>query len=108
MHKFWAMCGLGEEGIEGSLDNGALRGGLDWLASWDVSEERRALKAPILALASEGDRIVRKPMTEAAWGDGNADLRWLATDSHILPVTHAEWCAEQITGFIDDFDGQGP
>lgn len=103
MRNFWAMCGL-DERLEGSLDTGALRGGLDWLGAWDVSEERRALDAPILALASEGDRIVRKPMTEAAWGGGDADLRWLATDSHMLPLSHAEWCAEQITGFVDDLD----
>lgn len=107
MRDFWAMCGMPGEGFEGSLDTGALRGGLDWLASWDVSEERRSLDAPVLALASEGDRVVRKPMTEAAWGGGDTDLRWLKTDSHMLPLTHAEWCADQITGFIDGLDHRG-
>lgn len=108
MRRFWTMCGIGEEGLDGSFDTAALRGGLDWLGSWDVSSERRSLDAPILALASEDDQIVRRPMTEAAWGEGDADLRWRKTGGHMLPLTCADWCAEDIAGFIDDLDRQGP
>jgi pimeloyl-[acyl-carrier protein] methyl ester esterase len=99
MRQFWQRIGLGPEGPGGTLDTGTLRGGLQWLGSWDTEEERKSLGAPILALASEDDMIVRKPMTEAIWGGGNADLRWLASGGHMLPMTHAEWCAEQILDF---------
>lgn len=103
MRQFWNLCGLGE-GLGGTIDAGALRAGLDWLATWDASEQTRNLGAPILALAAENDFIVRRPMTEGCWGEGRADLRWIETDSHMLPLTHADWCAEQIKGFIDDLD----
>lgn len=106
MRDFWRRCGFPEEPA-GDLDTGALRAGLDWLATWDASDERRALDAPVLALASEDDMIVRKPMTQAVWGQGDADLRWTATGGHMLPLTRAEWCAEQIGAFIDDLDCQG-
>ena len=104
MQHFWNLCGLGE-GPEGAIDAGALRAGLDWLAIWDASEQTRGLGAPILALAAEDDTIVRKPMTEGCWGEGRADLRWLETDSHMLPLTHADWCAERIRKFVDELDG---
>jgi hypothetical protein len=104
MRQFWQLLGLGEDGPGGKIDTGALRAGVDWLATWDASEETRTLKAPILALAAEDDMIVRAPMTEGCWGEGRADLRWVKTDSHLLPMTHAEWCAEQIEGFIRDLD----
>lgn len=104
MRQFWKNVGIGEEGPGGSLDTGALRGGLNWLGTWDTQAERRSLGAPAMALASEDDMVVRKPMTEAIWGQGDTDLRWLKSGGHLLPLTHAEWCAEQITDFIDGLD----
>ncbi|RMF00120.1 MAG: hypothetical protein D6773_11965 [Alphaproteobacteria bacterium] len=104
MRHFWKLCGIGEEGPGGMVDPGPLRAGLKWLSTWDASAQREALNAPILALASRDDTIVRPPMTEASWGDGKADLRWLESGGHMLPLTHADWCAEQIRGFIDQLD----
>jgi pimeloyl-[acyl-carrier protein] methyl ester esterase len=104
MRQFYAMCGMTEGAPERGFDKGALRAGLDWLAAWDEKAALDNLEAPKLALASEDDRIVRKPMTEAVWGSGSADLHWTGKGGHILPVTQAEWCAEQIKGFIDDID----
>ncbi len=104
MKHFWNLCGLGA-GPDGQIDAGALRGGLDWLATWDASAQTRDLGAPILALAAEDDAIVREAMTEGCWGEGRADLHWLDTDSHMLPMTHPDWCAERIKAFIDELDG---
>lgn len=105
MRDFWKRCGFGAEGQGGTIDAGALRAGLDWLATWDTSEERRTLGAPIMALASRDDMIVRPPMTEGCWGEGRADLRWREEGGHLLPMTHAGWCADHIKGFIDDLGG---
>lgn len=104
MKYFWQLCGLGEEGPGGIIDPGPLRAGLDWLATWDASAEKEALEAPVLALASKDDTIIRQPMTQAVWGEGKADLRWLETGGHMLPLTHADWCAEHIRDFIDTLD----
>lgn len=104
MRQFWQICGLGDEGPGGALDTGTLRGGLQWLASWDTEAERCSLGAPILALASKDDPIVREPMTEAIWGEGEADLRWRDSGGHMLPLTQAEWCAEQISDFISGLE----
>lgn len=105
MRAFWQACGIAEPEPDRVLDTGTLRGGLGWLASWDASDQRGTLGAPILALASEDDRIVRRETTEAVWGDGgDTDLRWRSTGGHILPLTEPEWCAVQIREFLDDLD----
>lgn len=101
MRQFWQMCGYGE-GPGMNIDAGTLRAGLKWLGAWDESERARNLDAPIMALAARDDPIVRPPMTEGCWGDGKADLRWLETGGHMLPLTHADWCARNIAEFIDD------
>lgn len=103
MRQFWQMCGYGE-GPGPGIDTGALRAGLDWLGAWDESERARNLDAPIMALAARDDPIVRPPMTEGSWGNGKADLRWLEQGGHMLPLTHPDWCAGQISEFIDDLD----
>lgn len=105
MRDFWRRCGVGEDGPGTAVDAAALRAGLRWLGEWDAEQERRALGAPTLALASRDDMIVREPMTEAIWGGGNAELHWLEDGGHMLPLTHASWCAEHIRSFIDDLDG---
>lgn len=101
MRQFWQMCGYGE-GPGTSIDAGTLRAGLDWLGAWDESERTGSLGAPIMALAARDDPIVRTPMTEGCWGNGKADLRWLEAGGHMLPLTHADWCAENIVEFIDE------
>ena len=50
MQHFWKKCGMGD-GPSGEIDSGSLRAGLDWLSSWDASEQTRLLAAPIRALA---------------------------------------------------------
>lgn len=101
MESFWESLGVGDEKPEGEIDAGGLRGGLDWIARWDTGEQLKNLGAPVLALAAENDRIVRKEATQAIWGNGVAELHWRKTGGHMLQLSEPEWCAEHILRFID-------
>ena len=101
--KSFAQNG-GFAGLEsnGDPDFGGLRGGLDWISTWDEGEELKNLGAPVMALAARDDRVVRQEMTEAIWGEGVAELHWHEDGGHILPLTEPEWCAQHINKFADD------
>lgn len=102
MKNFWKNAGFAGNEPEGDPDFGGLRGGLDWISTWDVGEELKNLGAPVLALAARDDRVVREEMTEDIWGGGLAELHWRDEGGHLLPLTHPEWCAEHINKFADD------
>jgi pimeloyl-[acyl-carrier protein] methyl ester esterase len=90
--------------VEGELDNGGLRGGLDWISTWDEGEALKNLGAPVMALAARNDRVVRKEASEAIWGNGVAALHWHEDAGHILPLTVPDWCAHHINQFADDIE----
>ncbi len=104
MESFWESCGVADETSGWDIDAGGLRGGLDWIATWDTSDQLRTLGSPVLALASENDRIVRKEATEAIWNNGTAELRWHPTGGHMLQLNDPEWCAGQIRTFADGLE----
>ena len=101
MKDFWKNAGFAGNEPEGDPDFGGLRGGLDWIATWDAGEELKNLGVPVMALAARDDRVVREEMTKNIWGNGVAELHWLDKGGHLLPLTHAEWCAEHINKFAD-------
>lgn len=94
----------GFAGLEsnGDPDFGGLRGGLDWISTWDTCEKLKNLGAPVMALAARDDRVVRQEMTEAIWGSGAAELHWHEDGGHILPLSEPEWCAQHINKFVND------
>lgn len=104
MERFWESLGVGDEKPEGEIDAGGLRAGLDWIARWDTGEQLANLGAPVLALAAENDRVVRKEAAEAIWGNGAAELHWHKTGGHMLQLTEPEWCAKHILRFIDGLE----
>ncbi len=104
MQNFWKQSGFAGHEPDGELDAGGLRGGLDWISTWDAGEELKTLKAPVLALAARDDPVVREEMTQAVWGNGVAELHWLEKGGHLLPLTHPEWCAEHINRFAHDLE----
>lgn len=101
MQNFWKNAGFAEHAPKGELDGGGLRGGLDWISTWDAGEELKNLGAPVLALASMDDRVVREDASAAIWGGGAAALHWLDKGGHLLPLTQPEWCAAHINRFAD-------
>ena len=98
LRAFWQACGTEPFAPKDALNVEALGEGLDWLASWDAREERRALSCPTLALASRDDAIVPPSMSETIW---NGDVIWSETGGHTLPLLRAEWCASQVIDFAD-------
>lgn len=102
MRSFWRACGLDKPIEPATPDPATLKAGLDWLGAWDARAERAALDCPILALGSADDAIVPGPMSEAVWQ--GQDLRMRETGGHGLPLTEPDWCAAEITRFLDALD----
>lgn len=104
MKGFWESVGVLEETAGWEIDAGGLRGGLDWIANWDTGEELKKLGVPVLALAAENDRVVRKEATQAIWGNGAAELHWHPSGGHMLQLSEPEWCAKHIRTFADGLE----
>ncbi len=102
MKSFALKGGFADLVPEGQLDNGGLRGGLDWISTWDEGEALKNLGAPVMALAARDDLVVREEATQAIWGGGVAELHWLENAGHLLLLTAPEWCAKHINKFADD------
>lgn len=102
MQSFWQSCGVQEVPPAEALNVPRLAEGLDWLAKWDESGEKRALGRPILALASPDDPIVPQPMSEAIWGEA---LLMSEPAVHLLPLRHPAWCAREIARFAERLPG---
>lgn len=98
LQAFWRTCGIDGFANREDFDVAGMRGGLDWLATWDERQTRKALKCPIRALASADDPVVPKSMSGLIWGNG--DLRLRADGSHALPLTQPQWCADEIRDFV--------
>ncbi|HET8871872.1 MAG TPA: alpha/beta hydrolase [Aquabacterium sp.] len=84
-----------------TLDVNALRRDLQRLIDIDV----RLPPAPCMALASRDDPIVSPALTQACFdtqanSQANCQLRWQDEGGHALGHAHADWCAEQIRGFL--------
>ncbi|MDA7947575.1 MAG: alpha/beta fold hydrolase [Hyphomicrobiaceae bacterium] len=104
MEQFWQSIGMSEETADWDIDAGGLRGGLDWIATWDTGDQLEDLGAPVLALAAENDRVVRKDATQSIWGSGSAELHWHPNGGHMLQLSEPEWCATHIRTFADGLE----
>lgn len=100
MHGFWQACGTRDFAPNGELVVPRLKEGLDWLATWDARKEFASLTCPVLALATEDDRIVKPEVSKAIFK--KKDLRWLETGGHAMPLTVPAWCARQIQEFVNE------
>lgn len=102
MASFWDSIGLDEGRPDvKDIDGGGLRAGLDWISLWDMSDRLKSLGAPVMALATRNDRIVREEASEKIWGNGVAELHWHDTAGHMMQLTEPDWCAAHILRFID-------
>jgi pimeloyl-[acyl-carrier protein] methyl ester esterase len=89
---FIRRCGLCRP-PDGILNVEPLADGLRWLKDWD---ERPALPrdVPLLALAGRLDAVVSPEMSLDCFPE--RDLRWCEDGGHLLPISHAPWCAERL------------
>ncbi len=77
--------------------------GLDWLRNWDARPIAGGtmIPAPILALSGGHDQILPEGMDDHCFRNFTDVTRVrLDTGGHLLPLTHPEWCAQQIRGFL--------
>lgn len=96
--SFRHMCRDKDPLPEYNLD--ALNAGLNDIIAWDLKEKALSLNIPFMALASKNDLVVPAPLTKSQWEGRDLDLRWIKDGGHMLPITRAQWCAQNIEEFI--------
>ncbi|MBO6549140.1 MAG: hypothetical protein JJ964_05915 [Rhizobiales bacterium] len=67
MALFWRRAGCKNFTSADNLNPEKLHEGLEWLATWDASEEAASLNCPKLILASKADKIVPASAIEEQW-----------------------------------------
>ncbi|WP_251864556.1 lysophospholipase [Achromobacter sp. Marseille-Q4962] len=99
VREFRQRCGA--DGPGGAPRAEALAGGLQALRDLDLRHALDALPVPLLALAGGADPIAPPALTQAAFAARPAaELQWLPEGGHLLPATHAPWCAQHIRAFL--------
>ena len=73
--------------------------GLTWLQTWDGAVELSSLKCPILVLAGGKDRICLPEKMQNHWQ--GQTLITHPEAGHALPLSHPQWCIDQIKRRID-------
>ncbi len=97
MQEFFKAADL--NGRTDTLNTDALIYGLNMLSNGDEDATLKSLTCPILVLAGEQDQIVPLSATQKQWL--GYDLKICEKGGHALPLTHTEWCAEQIEKFLN-------
>lgn len=117
MALFWRRAGCKNFTSPENLNPEKLHEGLEWLATWDASEEAANLNCPKLILASKADKIVPANAIEEQWYSAVAatvasgqskehlergqpeapqKITWHETAPHCLQLAEPEWVAEKI------------
>lgn len=97
LQSFWQHAGLHSNAGFKNANLAKLVEGLTWLSKWSAEIP---VDLPIKILASNDDQIVPEKMTQKIWG--NHEIKWIKKGGHMLPLTQAEWCVQEIKDFIDD------
>ena len=96
MKDFWNKICIQDS--QETLNIDMLANGLDWLAEWNEKAHLKTLNIPVLALAGRQDKILPLPQMQKEWS--RYDMHVHNNGGHILPKTHASWCAQQIKDFL--------
>lgn len=97
MKDFWGMCDLP---YSSDLNVEGLQEGLEWLSSWDMGSELKALRYPILSLVGGGDPILPIERMKKEWSGFNMHIQ--NSGGHALPLTDTQWCADHIEAFCHE------
>ena len=96
---FRARCGAGPAPGEPCAQE--LQTGLRQLRLFDLREEAGALTVPVLTLQGDRDPILPRDMrANTLRGAAKARHRVHPEGGHLLPLSHPQWCADQIRTFI--------
>ena len=101
MEEFWRSCGF-KNNLDQSLNKDRLHQGLEWLKDWDVSNILASLDIPVLSLSGGHDAILPLAQMKQEWVAH--DIKIVEEGGHILPLSHASWCIEQIEGFVSELE----
>ncbi|MCK9543141.1 MAG: alpha/beta fold hydrolase [Novosphingobium sp.] len=83
-------------------DKARLARDLAFLRDGDCRADAAAAPFPILSLQGEADPILPRALRDAAFaGARNRRMEVHDDAGHLLPLTHADWCAERIAAFVD-------
>ena len=96
---FRKNIGCGDKVLD--LDETRLQEGLDWLQGVDIAHHLQQMKGRGLVLAGGKDPLV--PLSAAeflAASKPDTEKAVQQEAGHLLPLTHAAWCAEQIRNFV--------
>ena len=97
LDDFRARCGAGA--APAGIDPAPLAADLAVLAEADARKVRRP---PTLVLHGAADPILPPPMRATVFAPS---IRATFPEAgHLLPLTHAEWCADRIRGFVDTLE----
>lgn len=99
---FRKRCGAPAQAPASGLDGAALAEDLRRLRDEDARDAWTARQVPACVLAGEADPVVAPTMTRASFGE---DVGWCAGGGHLLPLTHAAWCAARIRAFANALAG---
>lgn len=97
--EFRQRCGCAEPFTLGNLDR--LQHDLLVLRAQDGREHAARFPVPILSLQGDMDPILPARLRDACFGSAPSVRRAsIHGGGHLLPLTHAEFCAEQIRLFV--------
>lgn len=94
---FYKACGDTDITPPNTPNITALDHALGDMAALDFREKLQTLDLRVLA--SREDKIVPAPLTQENFA--SQPILWHDSTSHILPKTHANWCADLIEEFIN-------
>lgn len=98
MEDFWDVCDLPHHD---SLHISTLLKGLASLKDWDLKTELENLTCPVMSLVGRNDPILNYDVMMRDWA--KYEMHIAQDGGHSLPISHAQWCAEKIKIFINEF-----
>jgi pimeloyl-[acyl-carrier protein] methyl ester esterase len=98
LRSFWRQCGIMPDYNADLLNHETLQNGLEWLKAWDVRSQLELLSCPVLILAGAKDKICPETMMRDHWQGFEIVIH--PGGGHALPLTHPEWCAQQIEDWM--------
>lgn len=100
LRQFWDFIGVPdhERPEDGLPEDERLAAALDDLATLDLREQPGLSAVPTLLLGGARDALVSAEHLAAGWPQ-DARLRLHPKAGHMLPLTHAPWCATEVARF---------
>lgn len=100
VRHFYILAGDRKSVVPHDCNVNALVAGLEMLKKEQAHEELDRLVCPVLALASDNDKIVPAAVSRDHWRQRK--LIWHRRAAHVLPVNDPDWCVMQIVRWLEE------